>query len=1158
MPSRRHVFHDPSGNRQRWIQRLAVLLGAVFFALAAVFALSLVIVPALPPAAGLGAPLRHAIVTDLAHGAKREARIDRFLLARERRRLLGEIARDTHVRQRRAAQRPTPSDYVVGAFYVTWQETGLHSLRANAAHLTHLFPVWLQLGPDGAHLSTSEWDPRYTPHNLDVLRIAREHHLLVMPVLTNAREAVFDRASVHRLLESSARQDTLIAELAQWLESHHFAGVNLDFENLPAADDARLPAFVTRVHTALAPRGLVVSVDAESEADENQLARFGRAADFVILMAYDEHYAGGDAGALCGIEWFRGVLQRARARIPADKLVVGVGNYAYDWTGGRAPANTLTYQEALLTASENHPDEPPDSIVDFDPVELNATYHYEDEAGRDHEVWMLDAISAANQWTLSRSAGARGTAVWVLGTEDPSIWTMFDRTHPLAPASVPALESTSFPYDIEFDGDGEILSVATRPQKGARELDRDSTSALFTDERYSRFPTSYVIRRQGFQDKTIAVTFDDGPSSPWTGRVLDVLRDAHVPGTFFVIGENAERHPDLVARLWREGHEIGNHTYTHPNMAAITPAQVTLELNATQRVLQADLGRSTLLFRPPYNADAEPTSAEEVQPMLAAAKLGYLTIGEYLDPQDWNLRQVDSTGATRSRTATDIAQTILDEVHAGHGNALLLHDGGGNRAATVEALRRVLPVLKAEGYRFVTISQLAGVPRDKVMPLVDSRDRALLGGDRITFEALWLTEGFLHWAFLSGIALGALRVLWVTVLALLGRGREKRRPFAGTPPPPVSVLIAAFNERPVIRRTIEAVLVGDLQPIEVVVVDDGSTDGTFEEVERAFGAEPRVRLIRQTNAGKAQALNRAIEASRGEILVCLDADTVFTRETLSRLARHFDRPEIGAVAGNVKVGNRVNVWTKWQALEYITSQNLDRRAYALLNAITVVPGAVGAWRREAVRDAGGYRSDTLAEDMDLTWRLRRAGWRIENDSTALGWTEAPDSLGTLYRQRFRWAFGTLQCLWKHRDAMGRNGWFGCVALPSLWLFQIVFQALSPLVDLQVAWTLVRAGEVTLTRGLLTRDWQPLPQAVAALSSVLFLYLFFFVLELIGAVVAIALDRERWRLLGWLFWQRFVYRQVMYAVVLRSLRMALVGRAAGWGKLERKGTVATAT
>jgi len=247
------------------------------------------------------------------------------------------------------------------------------------------------------------------------------------------------------------------------------------------------------------------------------------------------------------------------------------------------------------------------------------------------------------------------------------------------------------------------------------------------------------------------------------------------------------------------------------------------------------------------------------------------------------------------------------------------------------------------------------------------------------------------------------------------------------------------------------------------------------------------------------------------------------------------------------------VWTRWQALEYVTSQNLDRRAYALLNAITVVPGAVGAWRREAVLQAGAFRNDTLAEDMDLTWRIRRRGWRIENDSQALGFTETPDSLTTLYRQRFRWTFGTLQCLWKHRGALGREGWFGRLALPTLWLFQIVFQILSPVIDLEIAWTLGRVAFSYFTRALLTQDWQPLPQAVESLSTVAFLYLFFFLLELLGAAVAVALDREKKRLLWWLFWQRFVYRQVMYAVVWRSLRTAIVGHHAGWGKLERKGT-----
>jgi len=235
------------------------------------------------------------------------------------------------------------------------------------------------------------------------------------------------------------------------------------------------------------------------------------------------------------------------------------------------------------------------------------------------------------------------------------------------------------------------------------------------------------------------------------------------------------------------------------------------------------------------------------------------------------------------------------------------------------------------------------------------------------------------------------------------------------------------------------------------------------------------------------------------------------------------------------------------------SQNLDRRAYALVNAVTVVPGAVGAWRREAVERAGGFRSDTLAEDMDLTWRLRRAGWRVENEVAALGFTEAPDSLSTLFRQRFRWTFGTLQCLWKHRDAIGRYGWFGRVVLPSLWLFQIAYQVLSPLIDLEVIWTLVGATRAYLTSSVLTRDWRPLPQAMDAFMGVATPFAFFFLLELIAATVAYLLDRERKRDLLWLFWQRFVYRQIMYAVALRALRQAIVGRAAGWGKLHRKGT-----
>ena len=1151
-PGPRPIFHDPSGRRRRWSLRIAIGTGAIFLAIAIVFLLSLVAIPALPPTVGLSVPMRRALRPHLPVPVKTETRLAHFLLQEERRKLLEAIARDQKqaragaARSRAVVQTHPP---IVAAFYATWQETGLHSLRANADHITHLMPLWLRIGADAVSLDSRDWNPDWTPHNRDVLRIANDHRIRVLPVMSNAHEGLFDAALAHLLLTHPEKQRRLALTLADWLAGHHFAGVNVDLENLSEADTRLVPPFLARLTGELHRRGLLVTADLEVEGNVPDAGAMAHACDFLVLMAYDEHYVAGDAGPLCDVHWFRDALDRTLAKVPADKLVLGIGNYAYDWIGGRSPGDILTYQEALYIAADNHPEEPPAHVVDFDSLAFNPTFQYEDELSREHEVWMLDAVTAANQRLIAEQHGVRNVALWALGTEDPALWTFLDRRHPDAKPDSLALARSNFPYDVEFEGDGEILTVAALPQAGLRELERDPATQLFADEEYRRYPTSYIIQRKGFVPKALALTFDDGPSSPYTGRILDAMAQLHVPGTFFVIGENAERHPDLIQREWNEGNELGNHTYLHPNIATVSRQRANFELNATQRILQSNLGHSTLMFRPPYNADAEPTSAEEVLPMLEAARLGYFTVGEYLDPQDWNLR--DASG--RARTGADIAQRVIDLVHVGHGNAILLHDGGGDRSATLEALKIFVPRLRAEGYQFVPVSTLAGVTREKVMPAVSPRDRAMMGGDKAAFYTLYVVQNFLRWAFLAGIALGAARVLWMTVLALVSWRRERRRTYAPLPVPPISVLIAAFNEAPVIARTIAAVLGNKVEPLEVIVVDDGSTDGTAAAVQEAFGGHPRVRLVQQVNSGKATALNHAIELARGELLICLDADTLFTPDTIGNLVRHFDDPRLGAVAGNCKVGNRLNVWTRWQALEYITSQNLDRRAYSLLNAITVVPGAVGAWRREAVMQAGGFRTDTLAEDMDLTWRIRRAGWRIDNDSEALGFTETPDSLTTLYRQRFRWTFGTLQCLWKHRDAVGRYGWFGRLALPTLWLFQIAFQILSPIIDLEIVWTLVAVAASYFTRALLTQDWQPLPQAVESLSTVGFLYLFFFLLELLGGTIAVLLDREKKRLLWWLFWQRFVYRQVMYAVVWRSLRTAVIGHHAGWGKIERKNT-----
>lgn len=1147
------VFYDPSRRRKRWFVRLGGLLTFLFVTLTTVFVLSLLLVPVLPRLGRKASGARHALHTPVAHLPNRQSRLRRHLLLRTREALFRQIVQDE--RRLQAAKPPALHvPRIVAAFYTTWQETGLHSLRANADKITHLLPEWLHLSRDGGSLDLYDWDPAIVPHNRDVLQIARQHGIEVMPVLNNAEKGRFDPQRVHRLLTSLPAQHALAVQIRDWLVQNGFQGVNIDFENLYRQDYASLAQWLRLLHDTLRSAGLRVSVDLEAGGNPSYWKDIAAASDFVVLMAYDEHYAGSEPGPVASLGWTQHVVKQALRIIPAEKLVLGIGNYAYDWSGSARTAETLTFQEAILRVRENRADEPPQQVIDFDPQALNPTFTYTDDSGVFHEVWLLDAVTAANQWLLGHRAGLRGAALWVLGSEDPSIWNVLERDRVLQPPDWQALKHIAYPYDIEFSGQGEILSVASMPQSGERTLEIDPKTGLCADEQYFRLPSSFVLQRTGYHPKWLALTFDDGPSEPYTEQILHELKRFGVRATFFVIGENAEHYPNLVRRIWEEGHEIGGHTFTHPNMGAVSIRRARLELNATQRTIQSIIGRSTLLFRPPYNADAEPTSAEEVRPIVIASQMGYLTVGEFIDPQDWNLQPRDSGHVIHKRTAEDIAQQVIQQVQAGIGNTILLHDGGGDRSQTVKALRIFIPEVQRRGYRFVTVSDLLGTSREKVMPPLSPRDMALIGVDRVIFEVNYWTDLFLRLAFLSAIALAILRVGTVIPLALLGAVRERRQQMVQPYRPPVSVLIAAYNEQKVIGRTIQAVLNSGYNPLEVIVVDDGSKDGTAEEVQRLFASHPQVRLIRQPNQGKAAALNNAIQHATGEILVALDADTIFLPDTIPNLVRRFADPRVGAVAGNVKVGNRVNVLTRWQAIEYITSQNLDRRAYSLLNAVTVVPGAVGAWRREAVLQAGGYERDTMAEDMDLTWRLRRAGWRIETANDAIGLTEAPDNLKGLFKQRFRWAYGTLQCLWKHRSALGRYGWFGWVMLPSLWLFQVLFQILSPLVDLQVAWTLINVGEAWLTRGLLRQDWQPLPQAVAALSQIGFLYALFFAIELLASIVAFRLDRERMRLLWWLFWQRFVYRQLMYAVMIKSVLTALQGVRAGWSKLERKGTV----
>ncbi len=1018
------------------------------------------------------------------------------------------------------AAKPSAAPPVTIGFYVPWDEDSASSLSAHVSQIDWVVPASLELDP--------------TTHQLRVIAdtkltriIVANPRLSVLPMVQNMTDGNWDTKTAVALLTNAKARTQFGQQLIAQVQRDRNAGLVFDFENLPRAV---LPAYrqlIRQVNAGLGNNDGTVAVTVPAGDPDWSARDFARVADRIILMNYDDHWQGGQSGPIAPQTWFVAQLRDAIAAVGRDRVIVAIGNYAYDWHPGKVDA--LTIEEAWLAAHDSG------AKIVFDPVSGNAGFGYEDDSGH-HDVWMLDAASGWNQLRAARALGVQAVALWRLGSEDPGIWPALARFRSGARPDLTQLKQDT---NVDVEGTGEILRITATPQSGHRDVVFDRFG-LIRDEHYGQLPTPYVVNRVGARPKMIALTFDDGPDPDWTPPILDVLKSMNVPATFFVIGENALEHPTILRRMAADGHEIGNHTYTHPNLAFDSPTGTKIELNATQRLIEAYTGRSTHLFRAPYFGDAEPTTADELDPALIAQRQGYTVVGLHVDPGDWKRPGVD---AIVKRTI-DAAE---DDDPERSENIVLLHDGGGDRSQTLAALPRIITELRARGYQFVPVSMLAGLTHAQVMPPVAGSDLTAVRIDVGIFLLLAALGWLLKWTFFLAIGLGIGRALLIALLAI--GDRHRRAPPLEAATPSVSVIIPAFNEAPVIETSVRRVLASDYPGIELIVADDGSTDGTSEIVQRAFGDDPRVRLLTLVNGGKAAALNRALQLATGDVVIALDADTQFEPLTIRRLARWFGDPDIGAVAGNAKVGNRVNLVTRWQAVEYVTAQNLERRALARFDAMTVVPGAVGAWRRAALDEVGGYPEDTLAEDQDLTIAIQRAGWRVDYDTDAVAWTEAPQTFRALAKQRFRWAFGTLQCLWKHRAVLRNRQPPGLafVGMPQAWLFQILFAAISPLIDLALASSIV----ATIIR-VLQHGWAQTQTDVIRMGVY---WIAFLTIDVLCGWVAFRLDvREKHYPALLLIAQRFIYRQIMYWVVLRAISSALGGWVVGWGKLERTGAV----
>jgi cellulose synthase/poly-beta-1,6-N-acetylglucosamine synthase-like glycosyltransferase/peptidoglycan/xylan/chitin deacetylase (PgdA/CDA1 family) len=1126
------VFYDASGRRSARATFVGWVLAIISLALGAAFMWSLshaqpmaqlrlrgkltaVIQPDVEKKAVAPGLLRSAARLAAEARARREERA-RHRIERTQRRL--------PLRALSAVLRPQDGRSLSIAFYPNWEESAFPALQHALPHLDWLMPTWLALQGPNLELKDA-FDSRL----LNYLRGAKPG-LAILPVLQNATLGKWDGPGLQALLSDPKRSAALRDKLVAFIAVHKLQGITIDFEEVPVAAHPALEAFLKDLSKAFIPRGWVIAQAVPFDDDTWPYAAYARIVDYTVLMAYDEHDDTGTAGSIAGQTWFEDTLDKRMASLTPSRTIVALGSYGYDWNGGHADA--LTFNDAVVAAHDS------EAKIGFDDTTDNPHFSYVEDDNTKHDVWFLDAATVYNQIHSADIYRPAGYALWRLGSEDPSLWQVMGK-----PYGSPVSGILDIPVspDIDYEGQGEILRVEASPSAGARTLDMDPSTGDIDDETYTHLPTNYVVRQFGVAPGKVALTFDDGPDPEWTPQILDILKAKHVPATFFVIGANAEANPGLVQRILAEGHELGNHTYTHPNLADTPDSVVSLELNATQRLVQALTGRSLVLFRPPYLGDAEPGDVSELIPVLIAQDMGYVTVGEQIDPVDWALPGV----ATIIKRAVN---GVTDPNPTKRGSVILLHDAGGDRSQTVAALPAMIDELKAKGYKFVPISDLAGLTRDQAMPPL-APSLSLLT-DRVVFLALSWAGRILYYLFLAAIWLGVSRLIFLAGLSLSNLRAER---LAGEPPPAnhirASVIVPAFNEEKVIVQTVERLLDSDHPELEIIVVDDGSKDKTFEVLQARFTGENRVSLIQVANGGKARALNVGLSRASGEIIVALDADTVFQRDTIPRLLRWFDDPKVGAVAGNAKVGNRTNMVTRWQALEYIVAQNLERRALAALGTLTVVPGAVGAWRRSALLALGGFRSDTLAEDQDLTIGMQEKGYRVRFDSSAIAWTEAPSTFSGLAKQRFRWAYGTLQCLWKyaHLTFNPKYGALGMLALPQVWLFQIALTALAPLADLLLLWQLISQWIAYRQHGSEFTNTD--------LVTVGIYYVVFVVVDILAATFGFLMERrENWSLLLWLPLQRFGYRQLMYYVVVRSISTAIRGRFVGWGKLERTGTV----
>src|SRR2546428_3669925 len=769
MKERRPIFYDAERVRWRRTRRVLEITGALLTVLLAYFFVTIAVSVELP--AGL--------LPDTKPGYHAFKPKKKPLPAREGR----------HRRIANLGAVPASYDPLRAAFFVSWDPNSLASLKKHYREIDLLIPEQLHaVSADGA-LTIVDYEHgqdrvKASPSEGVALLKEDELHqwmkslnplveLPIMGLLNNYDGLQWRVEEMAKLLASTEPRQRLVHDAVEFAVEFHEAGIVVDFEEVPDTSQAYFRQFASELEPALHSVGLKLMMALPARDDAYDYEFFAKQCDAIVLMNYDEHWQTSPPGPVASQDWYVENLRQVMEEVPARKIIVAVGSYAYDWSDNakkaKESAQSLTIQEALLHAYESCDKTTPAGVcaageaqVEFDSAALNPHYSYYDEHDHVHQVWMLDAVTAYNELRASERLGVQGTALWRLGSSDTSLWPIWDAIH-TDDAARQKLAALPPGPDLILEGDGDIWHFTDTPKQGKRSFEYDAASDLFTDESYDAIPLSYNIDRIGAANKKIAISFDDGPDPQWTPKILDILKEKNVPAVFFVIGDPANRRPDILRREYAEGHEIGNHTFTHPKFDEISHTQIRWELNLTQRLIESALGVKSILFRPPYGIDHQPEYAEEVAQLPLAQEMGYLIVGQRIDPDDWSLRN------GKPIPAKEIVESVLRQ--AGNGNIILLHDGGGDRTQTIEALPQIIDALRNKGYQLVSVSDLIRKTRAEVMPLLSPEERFEARADGFIFTLFEWCRFFIGTIFILGIVMVSGRAVIIGLLALIGKLR---------------------------------------------------------------------------------------------------------------------------------------------------------------------------------------------------------------------------------------------------------------------------------------------------------------------------------------------------------------------------------------------------